>query len=273
MHYHIGEILDTTNRISENFLEINNCGIQKDNGNCTVLRTNGRVDFHFLYIKSGSCTALLNENEAELNPGEMIIYFPNVKQKYTFCNRNDTSYWLHFSGHEAKRLLELCGIKNSCIIKLFNTNRVNNIFERMVCDFNLGKNNFMTQSWLLQLFDEIKSSCSGKKSAVSDERIDKAVNLMLTNYSKKLNLDYYARQCSLSRDYFLHLFKRVIGIPPGKYLLNIRMNHAVYMLTYSVLSVQEIASVCGFDDALYFSRAFKRHIGISPSDFIALNRV
>lgn len=51
------------------------------------------------------------------------------------------------------------------------------------------------------------------------------------------------------------------------------MFYAVYMLTYSVLSVQEIASVCGFDDALYFSRAFKRHTGISPGDFIALNRV
>ena len=65
-----------------------------------------------------------------------------------------------------------------------------------------------------------------------------------------------------------------MGITPLEYLTDLRMKKAEIMLSSlwtRDYSVSEIAELCGFDNALYFSRVFRKHFGCSPSDFAADN--
>lgn len=60
-------------------------------------------------------------------------------------------------------------------------------------------------------------------------------------------------------------FNKYLRVSPEQYLIRLRMNHALNLLTMNELSVKEIAFACGFTDEKYFSRAFKKKYGYSPS--------
>lgn len=71
----------------------------------------------------------------------------------------------------------------------------------------------------------------------------------------------------MSVSWFLRNFKEFIGQPPAQYLLTIRMNNAVSLLETTDYNVAEISAIIGYDNALYFSRLFKKHKGVSPSEY------
>lgn len=83
-------------------------------------------------------------------------------------------------------------------------------------------------------------------------------------------LDEVIHQMPFHYDYLRKLFKKEMGITPLEYMTNLRMKKAETMLTAmwgSDYSIAEIGELCGYDDALYFSRVFKKHFGCSPSVF------
>ena len=60
-------------------------------------------------------------------------------------------------------------------------------------------------------------------------------------------------------------FNKYLRVSPKQYLIRLRMNHALNLLTMNELSVKEIAFACGFTDEKYFSRAFKKRYGYPPT--------
>lgn len=84
-------------------------------------------------------------------------------------------------------------------------------------------------------------------------------------------LDQAIRQMPFNYDYLRKQFQEKIGLTPLKYLTTLRMKKAKSMLTAGSgreHSIAEVAESCGFKDALYFSRVFKKFYGCSPSDFV-----
>lgn len=54
---------------------------------------------------------------------------------------------------------------------------------------------------------------------------------------------------------------------PLQYLLNIRLTNAKKLLETTDYSINEIALIVGYDNALYFSRLFHKHVGVSPREY------
>ena len=74
----------------------------------------------------------------------------------------------------------------------------------------------------------------------------------------------------LNRSYFSRIFRRSTGMTFGQYVLQQKMGHAMRLLAANRdLAVKGVASAVGFDDPAYFSRAFNRLVGQSPSAFRA----
>lgn len=76
-----------------------------------------------------------------------------------------------------------------------------------------------------------------------------------------------AEKIPLCPDHLRRVFKRETGLAPLGYLLRLRVEHAQSLLIHSTLSVTDIAHMSGFDDPYYFSRLFKKHTGVSPSEY------
>lgn len=105
--------------------------------------------------------------------------------------------------------------------------------------------------------------------------VEQIRSVIMTNYPRtNFALDEAIRELPFHYDYLRKLFKKEMGITPLEYMTGLRMKKAEIMLTTmwgNDYSVSEIAELCGYDDALYFSRVFKKYYGCSPSAF-AKNR-
>lgn len=87
------------------------------------------------------------------------------------------------------------------------------------------------------------------------------------NLASDIGLDDIAAVCGLTRFHFSRAFKATFGEPPYRYLTVRRVERAKQMLVGTQLSISTIASVCGFNGASQFGRAFRETFGQAPLEF------
>lgn len=85
------------------------------------------------------------------------------------------------------------------------------------------------------------------------------------HYRESLDTETLASLVYLSKDRFNHLFKEVMGIPPKKYINDIRLHSAKRWLEQGLYSPAEAASMAGFTDYNHFGRLFRQTFGCAPS--------
>lgn len=88
------------------------------------------------------------------------------------------------------------------------------------------------------------------------------------NIAQPLYLRHIAEVAGMHPTTFSRHFAQRIGMPPIRYRLLLRLNEAA-RLTWAAptLQIPEIAHRVGFDDPVYFHRAFKRHFGVTPAQY------
>lgn len=96
------------------------------------------------------------------------------------------------------------------------------------------------------------------------ERLHSVAELMVAEPGRLWSIDSTARSLGLSPGRFTRLFRDLHGVPPKRWLSRCRMERACRLLVESDASVQQIAGDLGYSDLFFFSRHFKRHVGMSP---------
>lgn len=87
---------------------------------------------------------------------------------------------------------------------------------------------------------------------------------MRKNFLHDLSMEQFARLCGKSLSAFKRDFAAHFGSSPGKWLIEMRLNHAKALLLTTNLSVNEVCYDSGFKSPSHFSRAFKQHFGVAP---------
>ncbi|NQU53295.1 MAG: helix-turn-helix transcriptional regulator [Bacteroidetes bacterium] len=101
----------------------------------------------------------------------------------------------------------------------------------------------------------------------TETRLMPAIEYINRSYKKGITLKKLSNICFLSENYFHNLFKRSFGVTPNNYILQLKMNEAVNLLSNTNMSVKEIASEIGYYDVAYFTRSFSKYFEISPGRF------
>lgn len=91
--------------------------------------------------------------------------------------------------------------------------------------------------------------------------------IMEQNFCYNLKLEHYAELCHRSLSSFKRDFQEHFRETPGKWLVKRRVHHAAHLIANSNLSVTQVALDAGFEDLSHFSRAFKKIIGESPTEY------
>lgn len=93
------------------------------------------------------------------------------------------------------------------------------------------------------------------------------LNYIDVHYQEDLSLSFFADKFSVTKNYLSALFHEQVDMTLTDYINHTRIQHSLLLLNTTDISMSDIASACGFNDANYFTRAFKKQKGISPSAY------
>jgi AraC family transcriptional regulator, arabinose operon regulatory protein len=97
--------------------------------------------------------------------------------------------------------------------------------------------------------------------------VHETLDYLRLHLDRRLTLDDMAEHSQLSKSHFLRLFKEQTGYSPVDYFIHLKVQHACTLLSVTNQTVREISLAVGYDDPYYFSRIFKKIVGVSPSKY------
>ena len=136
-----------------------------------------------------------------------------------------------------------------------------------------GQSNNMIDFYLKQILITIYRLMRGrvKKTVDSKTKTGHTIYNMLRyidrEYINIRNIKEIADYLSYSEYYISHLFKEKMGVSIKAYINEKKINYAASLLVTTSLSIEEISEYIGFETAHSFRQAFKKHYGLSPSDY------
>ncbi|KRE57623.1 helix-turn-helix domain-containing protein [Paenibacillus sp. Soil750] len=110
-----------------------------------------------------------------------------------------------------------------------------------------------------------------EKKSETDVMTKFVMEYVESNFGDDLSLEAISAKLGITGPYLSTYFKEKTGTNFSDYIFTVRMNKSIEMLRDTDLKVQEIASLVGYFTAASFNRVFKRHTGITPSEFRRLN--
>lgn len=227
-----------------------------------TIRKNGREDWSLYYCEAG-CIHL---SDTDFKSGQVYIYPPKVPQKYIIYKKDNTLYhYLHFTGTDVEKLFNDLSIKTLTAIDV-NKKFFKEKFE--IIEKSLESNDPLSQViseyHTLHLISKLAHKSHGNYEINMMRRI---IDRMEHSLSEEYNADNYAKMLHISVSRFNHLFKEQMGISPYSYYMNLRIINASTLLESTDLQIKDIAQMCGYQDPMYFTQAFKKAVGITPSKF------
>ena len=257
----------TSNRVVNDELGLNNCGIQTLFGTKNTVRT--RDDYTLMYLSEGHAQMDVDGVITDVMPGEAMLFLPGAKQKYKyFSDTQNTNMWVHFSG-------SFCSVLSgepARVIKIHDKNEFESNLQRLVRYRYLSgeKSDMLCDGYLrvimAQLCFEEQRQGDDKQSTRAKHILHDVLNDIHTTPAADFDWDKYAAECFLSRDRFNHVFREHVGDAPERYRIKVCMERAKMLLCDFGMSVGECAETLGFRDVSYFCRRFKAHHGISPGE-------
>lgn len=254
-------------------LAVYSCGVQR----CASRHSWGpAVRDHFLihYIMSGCGSFTSGAKTYHLGQGDGFLVVPSQIISYSADRNNPWEYcWVGFNGADAKRLMEQTGLLER--EPVFHYDR-DSSFQDLLLDICNDSGSSPSEEarmesgllrFLAALMEQFGKSAEPHRNGF--EYVQKAIKFISYNYSSDISVRNVAESAGISRSHLYRLFMQHISIPPNEYLMRYRISKAVTLLENGGLTVGEAAYSTGFSDQLYFSRVFKKYMGIPPSKYIA----
>lgn len=271
--------LHSSEFVSDRPLLVNSCGVTGNGSNpaaepdMLVNRPEGRQDYQLLYIWRGQGRYLLDGHERLLPAGTVLLYKPGVPQIYSYRMAHQCRVgWIHFTGSLAAPLLTHAGLMDNPVMYVGELPELIRLLERIIQEMQRGEMQFEDQA--MAYFIQLTTLIGRRRSQLADsagyeraQRIRVAMEHIHAHFDEALSVDTCAQLCALSQHHFIRVFRQQCGLSPYAYLTEVRLSEAAHLLSDTPLPVGEIARRCGYEDALYFSRLFRRKYGVAPSVF------
>lgn len=126
------------------------------------------------------------------------------------------------------------------------------------------------QNVFQNIYDMLRKYILEEQQRLNEKRskpIEEAIRYIRKNYGNCISLEDAAEAANVSAPYLSKIFKEKMEIGFNDYLTKIRLEESQKLLADTNLSVKEIASSVGYSDEKYYSKLFKKLIGIKPTDY------
>jgi len=237
------------------------------------------------FIMSGTGKYHIEGKIYDVREGDLLLFNPGVKHQALLAEDSEvptTEFFVGFSDIQLKgmepnfiplpepgNILHTTGELRQKLFKICSS---------MDAEKEMGGHGryFVMKAYLMQMLVYVIRSQRPKQlqtvSGCSFESVNKKyvveqiVNYFEDHYSEKISLDRIAENMYLSTFYISKIFKSETGEAPIRHLINIRLGKAKEILEQTPgMSIKEVAAQVGYEDVYHFSKQFKKHYGISPS--------
>lgn len=235
-------------------------------------RPDGAPEHILIYCTRGGGWGEFGGQYVMVGPGEALIIPAHTPHSYGAELTDPWSiHWVHFQGSEGDYLARLlsdpprtlmvdahCG---TAVEALFRE-----CYDVFVGGFVLTRLIFSAKI-LHRLLGELFFNNSAFSAGARSSRfhsIETTLGYLRANMERSLTLAEMAAHAGLSESHFSRIFKEQTGHAPLDYFILLKMQHASTLLAVTSMPVREVATAVGYADPYYFSRLFKKVIGVSP---------
>ncbi len=222
------------------------------------------TEIHF--VKRGNLSMTWNSRSHTLSEYDCAIVNANELHEGAGYDCDDLVIMIHPSFFDGNYVIfsHLVNDDNisDLIIKIFDEYKKNeNVSKLLIKGYTYQLIAYLCKNHsVAQMSEENYRAFSQKYKMVNS--ITQYIN---NNYFENITTKFLAEKAHVSQSHFCHVFKDVMGESAKEYLVKVRVKKAADMLKSTDMNITEIAYSCGFSDANYFSRAFKKFIGTSPT--------
>jgi len=222
------------------------------------------------WIRSGNGVVIHDGGTIQLRPGKLIV-IPAYKATRYICPKEMDLYWIHFKA-QLFGCLEIFDLLSwdltvpmpkdedmpTCFGQFFTAMGTDNIKEHFNADALLRR--------FIALFAS-KSQNYQEQQLKELQRFLPAIAFIEQNLHCSISLKDLTRIVPLQYAYFCDLFSKTMGQSPIDFINKKRIERAQFLMTQGKCVLKEIASEVGFKDVYYFSRVFKKIVGIAPAHY------
>lgn len=233
-------------------------------------RKEGIGEYILIYCMKGEGIIEIGKERYELHENEAFCIPSYASHIYYAIKENPWSIlWVHFKGEDVK----LYPLEEKKIIRFQSQNALNrmqSLFELLfwVLERNYTLGNFIYVSQVLQLIlSEIYYREKGQDIPVQNKHVTNVIRYMYKNLNKELTLSDISEEFQLSKSYLSLIFKNYTKKSPIEFFLELKMNEACKYLRSSDMYIYEVAQLLGYSDQYYFSRIFRKVVGVSPKEY------
>ncbi len=237
-------------------------------------RPNGSEQTILIYNVEGNGHIILGNQKMPLPADHFFIIPEGAPHAYSADKTDPWSiYWIHFAGPKAKHLGK--PVLQAMPVQRTNNSRINErieLFNELFYILERG-HSFENLEYISQSLPRLIASFTyltqfrSINEQFSKDPVSQSINFMLENINRKYKLEELAMAVKLSASHYSRLFLSRTGHSPIDYFIQLKIQRACRLLDSDDRSIADIARDIGFDDQFYFSRQFKKVMGMSPRSY------
>lgn len=237
-------------------------------------RNKGCNEYILIYCVEGKGWLKINKKVHHILPNQFMIIPKNASHKYGADQKSPWSiYWMHFEGKlTADIYAKYIGDSNLQAVTIPFIDERLNLFNQIIDILGSGFNDEKLQYASLLSVNFLSTFIFSNLHITADPHandnlVDEIIRYLNENIHKSVSTDEIVNKFNYSPSYLFSLFKKKTGYSIIHFFNLLKVQKACEYLNFSDLSVKEICFKMGFQDPLYFSRVFKKYMGIAPTDY------
>lgn len=246
--------------------------------------------WEFLYVDRGEVSVSSNGEEKILKQGQVIFHKPNEFHTVV-CNGiiSPNLVVISFVSNDDQleyfkdKVINVCNRAKNMLSTMideaklaFTTDIADPYFKRMVLadscdDLSLALIKSALQTFLIYLIRQKAGSRVNYSSSIhikeNKNRVDNIISFLNDNVENNLNLDMICDDCMIGKSLIQRIFKEQTGWSVMEYYYRLKIERAKLMIKSGDMNFSEIAEKLGYSTIHYFSRQFKKIVGMSASEY------
>ena len=223
------------------------CHMKNRYSSCIIIGLSGILEFKF-----DDSSVILHENDA--------LFIPESLSYDVYCLEASDSLIINFHTFDK--------YDHPTLLKKIDKKIAEEYYEKLNFLLLKPEENF---NMLISTYYRLFSHFFDNKALGNDleQMVKKAEILILENFSSPtFSCDYIAKKLNISEVYLRKLFVKYRNMPPSKFLIQTRMQHARQLIIEEGSTISETYRSVGYSDIYQFSRAYKKYFGYAPSDTV-----